>query len=145
MLTKLIYASMAARPITNEDLAAILEISRDWNGKNNITGMLCFGNNRFLQILEGNRVLIDDLFTRILKDKRHHNIKLLDYGQTKEHLYKNWSMGYIDATDKTVTAAIEKITGTPELIGENLTHNQAYALVSALHHRISTPFPNTPL
>jgi hypothetical protein len=39
-----------------------------------VTGMLLYGNERFLQVLEGEAEVVQEIYAQIKQDARHHNI-----------------------------------------------------------------------
>jgi len=97
-MNALIYESIANKNLTAEDISNILETAQDFNEKNNITGCLVYHNHKFLQIIEGEKMIIDDLFVIITNDKRHSEVKLLDECVIYERSFKKLSMAYIDTT-----------------------------------------------
>jgi len=71
------YVSTAVKYISKDDLTDILHHSRKNNAKVDITGILLFGKNRFLQILEGDENALEKLYENIRLDERHRNLLLL--------------------------------------------------------------------
>lgn len=65
MLIRLIYASLVSGRINTEDIEQILAASRRNNLVDGVTGMLCHGNSRFLQCLEGDEAKVDKIYSRI--------------------------------------------------------------------------------
>lgn len=88
------YCSSASPLLLAEDISAILEKARDFNTKNNITGCLLYHNREFIQILEGEKETVRNLFAKIGEDDRHTNIVLLAEGGKEERVFYNWSMAY---------------------------------------------------
>ncbi len=99
---ELIYCSLASRDLSANDIADILNTARDYNSKNNITGCLLYHNNEFIQILEGNKKVIKDLYTKIEKDKGHTGSTLLTEGGKEERTFTNWNMAFHKVTDDDV-------------------------------------------
>ena len=103
----LIYVSQAARPMSEDELAAILKKSRDYNTKDAITGLLIYkfspSENRanFMQLLEGPEDEVLSAFSRIEADKRHHTKVVLEQGEISDRNFPDWSMGFrnADASD----------------------------------------------
>ncbi len=103
----LIYVSQAARPMSEEDLAAILKKSRDYNTEDGISGLLIYkfspSENRanFMQLLEGPEDKVLAAFARIEADKRHHTKVVLEKGEISDRNFPDWSMGFrnADASD----------------------------------------------
>ncbi|WP_240538426.1 BLUF domain-containing protein [Rhodoferax sp. PAMC 29310] len=59
----------------------ILGASQRNNLRAGITGALCLSNGIFLQQLEGDRAAVNELYHRLLGDKRHHGTAVLDFGE----------------------------------------------------------------
>jgi hypothetical protein len=103
----LIYVSQAAKPMSEEDLAAILKKSRDYNTEDAISGLLIYkftpSENRanFMQLLEGPKDKVLAAFARIEADKRHHTKVVLEQGEIPDRNFPDWSMGFrnADASD----------------------------------------------
>ena len=55
MLVRLLYASRPASPLTSSIIDTILTQSQDGNPSKGITGILCFNDEVFMQVLEGGR------------------------------------------------------------------------------------------
>lgn len=68
------YVSTATPELSNTGVEEVLESSKNWNNSHKITGMLLYSDGNFLQILEGEKSDVQDLFQRIRKDARHKNI-----------------------------------------------------------------------
>ena len=61
---------------------------------NNISGVLIYKNGNFLQIIEGDKEIIDTLFLNIKKDKRHsHIITLIDF-PIPHRLFKEYKTSF---------------------------------------------------
>ncbi len=97
---ELIYYSSAKSNIGKDDITNILTKSRDFNSKNDITGFLLYHNNEFIQILEGDQKIIQDLYMTISKDDRHHTIRLVSQGATDKREFEYWKMGYYELTNE---------------------------------------------
>jgi len=95
MLVRLMYASRAAASMDNESLAAIMKKSRAHNPQVGVTGVLCFSGGIFLQVLEGGRLPVSQLYNRIANDARHHDVALLRYEEIGERRFAGWSMGQV--------------------------------------------------
>ena len=73
----LIYASYSQKQWSEEDLTNLLRRARAYNGAKEITGMLLFFNNRFLQLLEGSKQNVLPLLEKIKNDERHDDLLVL--------------------------------------------------------------------
>ncbi|MDH5457908.1 MAG: BLUF domain-containing protein, partial [Nitrospinota bacterium] len=67
-MIQITYISSETRPMLQHDLDDILSRSRENNIEMGITGMLLYGNNTFIQILEGEERTVDSLLRKIRKD-----------------------------------------------------------------------------
>ena len=94
MVHYLVYVSYSSRPIIEEDLRHILEVSKRDNAKANITGMLLYLQGRFIQILEGPKEAIDNLYGKIIQDPRHKNPQIILEGRIVKRNFSNWNMGF---------------------------------------------------
>ena len=96
MLVRCLYASRATAPLVAGTIDSILDQSRRNNPSRGITGMLCFANDIFIQVLEGGRDEVCDLFNEIVRDDRHSNVRILIFEEISERLFGSWTMGRVD-------------------------------------------------
>jgi Sensors of blue-light using FAD len=96
MLVRLMYASRAVPAVDQEELIAILKKSKANNAKSGVTGALCFSEGVFMQVLEGGRNAVNQLYSRIAADARHRDVVLLDYEEIEERRFSGWSMGQVN-------------------------------------------------
>lgn len=99
MLVRCLYASRAAKPLVPQVLDDILEQSSRRNPGLGITGLLCYTDDLFVQLIEGGRDEVCELFNAIVRDDRHVNVRLLDYEEISERRFGNWSMGKVNMRD----------------------------------------------
>lgn len=96
MLVRCLYASRAAAGTGPAMLDDILAQSRRNNPKQGITGMLCVSNDVFIQLLEGGRDEVCELYNAIIRDGRHENVRLLTYEEISQREFGNWTMGQVN-------------------------------------------------
>lgn len=96
VLCRLIYSSEAVAGLGYPDLKDIMEKSEKNNTPVGISGMLCYGNDKFLQILEGERSMVSETYERILNDERHMQSQLIDFREIDRRLFTNWSMKVVE-------------------------------------------------
>ena len=123
--SRIIYISQAINPFSKRDLLDLLHESRAYNSIDSIYGFLFYKNGFFFQVIEGKTQLINDLFDRIKKDKRHFNIKLISNTLIKNYLFDKWSMGCIEFNNP-------KLSLIPGLSGELETKENIEILVTNL-------------
>lgn len=104
MIYQVIYSSESSTPMQLDDLEDILEHARIWNATVGITGALVYADGVFLQILEGDRVKVQELMVRILGDLRHETVTVLRECEIARGLFGSWEMAYISATAAQVAA-----------------------------------------
>ena len=73
MLEELLYCSVSVpSQLTNEDLDHILASARQRNLAENITGMLLYYRGEFVQILEGEKMSVENIYQKFIgPDLRH--------------------------------------------------------------------------
>ncbi len=96
MLVRLLYASRAVPAIDQDALYAIVRQSKTNNPAQGVTGVLCFSEGIFLQVLEGGRSAVNKLYNRIATDPRHADVELLCYEEIGERHFAGWSMGQVN-------------------------------------------------
>jgi hypothetical protein len=99
MLIQLTYASRTSRILGPGDVKDILSASQRNNLRAGITGALCLSNGIFLQQLEGDRSAVNELYHRLLNDKRHHGTAVLDFGEIPHRRFASWSMGLLGSLE----------------------------------------------
>jgi hypothetical protein len=97
MLVRLLYASRAAAPLTAQVLDDIMAQSRRNNPKLGVTGLLCVSDDVFIQVLEGGRDEVCELYNAIVRDSRHSEVRLLSYDEVHERRFGAWTMGQVHA------------------------------------------------
>ena len=95
MLTRLIYISRAVGPQTTTVTTQILETARSYNKAHNLTGVLCQGKGLYVQVLEGERSVINGLYKRIVADNRHDHTEIVHFGEIDTRQFKDWSMALV--------------------------------------------------
>lgn len=96
MLVRLLYASRASSTLTPELIEGILAQSRQHNPSHGITGILCYSGDIFMQVLEGGRDAVCELYNHIARDDRHSNVRLLSYEEIRERRFASWTMGQVN-------------------------------------------------
>jgi len=92
---QLVYRSTAKRAFSASDLQSMLLEFRSYNARHGITGILLHSWSAFLQLLEGERAQVEELYGRIVNDPRHIEIVRLDMSLPRR-MFSDWSMGFVD-------------------------------------------------
>ena len=95
MLVRLLYASRPVAPLTTAVVDSILAQSRAHNPRLGITGVLCYSQDLFLQVLEGGRDEVCELYNTIVRDDRHDHVRILCYEEIAERLNELMIVGPI--------------------------------------------------
>jgi hypothetical protein len=95
-IARLIYASQASSPISMGDMVMLMEQARRFNSGLQITGMLAFSRDHFMQVLEGAPDRVNMLYHRIARDPRHHTLSLIDYSAIDGRAFSDWNMAALD-------------------------------------------------
>ena len=90
-LKRVVYVSEKT-DVTDITLKDIIASSKKNNSEENVTGCLLSGSNSFLQLLEGPAEFVNTLYSKISKDNRHKNVKMLCDEKIYERLFLSWSM-----------------------------------------------------
>ena len=111
MLYQLTYRSLAAEGITAADIRNILEASKSNNATKEITGCLVYNEGYFVQLLEGEKEVVQEIYRHIERDKRHSMAEVLSEGETLERLFPDWKMSYIklpEEPESTLESQVKK-------------------------------------
>ena len=93
-LFRIVYVSTAAPRLTGADIESILNASQSNNDERYITGYLVHNGPSFMQLIEGPFAEVDEIYGRILRDKRHSGIIRIMAEWTEIRAFPNWSMNY---------------------------------------------------
>lgn len=122
---ELLYMSVSTAEMHDSDLNEILDEARRHNDEAGITGMLLYGNREFIQILEGPKQEVLDLYKRIQADSRHTSAVTIHEGPIHNRAFSGWSMAFkvLEADDLGTLAEGEESFSTEaspiNLIKEN--------------------------
>ena len=96
-LVHLIYVSRFTPVCDTVALRNILAVSRAYNNQHDITGLLCYDPEFFMQWLEGPRAEVNRLYHNIINDPRHRDAQIITYADISDRAFRHWSMAYISA------------------------------------------------
>ncbi len=98
MLNRLVYFS--ERVCAERDIPDLVARSAARNKASNVTGMLLADDSCFIQILEGPRGAVSQLFMEIGRDPRHKAINLVEMTEIAAKSYPSWGMAYLSDPQK---------------------------------------------
>jgi hypothetical protein len=90
----LLYVSSAVNLFTDAQLDDLLRVSRHNNSSCGVTGMLLYVGGNFIQLLEGEKEVVQATHLRIAHDPRHHGLITLLQGDCDKREFSEWSMGF---------------------------------------------------
>jgi hypothetical protein len=131
MLVRLLYASRAAEAVTQAAIDSIMQQSREHNPAHGITGVLCYGGDVYMQVLEGGRTAVNALYNRIVSDSRHRQVILLHYEEVGERRFASWTMGQVNLA-KVNPSTLLKYLEKPELDPFAVSGKASLALLEEL-------------
>lgn len=99
MLIRLLYVSRAVGPQTTTVTTSILGTAQAFNATHGISGVLCQGQGLYLQVLEGERRAVNQLYAQILRDPRHTEVELLHLEEVAGRRFPDWSMAHVVLRD----------------------------------------------
>ena len=99
MLFSLIYVSSARKELPKAALLKLLESGRERNERDGITGLLLYKNGNIMQVLEGEKDNVMNLFCRIERDRRHRGVIVLLKRDIEQRCFGDWTMGFRDMND----------------------------------------------
>jgi hypothetical protein len=106
-LLSIVYSSTSAHPFKDEELNALLALSRENNARARLTGVLLYRSGRFLQVIEGPADILRERMSIIAADPRHLDVHILLQETIDERQFPDWTMAYEPASD----VAAEDIPG----------------------------------
>ncbi len=133
MLVRLLYASRAVDRIDEPLITSILEKACAYNAAHGLTGILCTSveGGVFLQVLEGGRAAVNELYGLIQRDPRHRDVTLLDYAEIGERRFSTWQMGNVNLS-RVNLGTILRFSESPVLDPFQLSGKTALALLEEL-------------
>lgn len=96
---QLVYVSTATFPLETNELRAIGRVATRNNAELGITGVLTYCDSKFMQFLEGEQSNVEEIFSVIKCDSRHHSIDVLRQGMIPKRQFSGWKMKYADIHD----------------------------------------------
>ncbi|MCS6244517.1 MAG: BLUF domain-containing protein [Opitutus sp.] len=101
IMIQLIYFSNASSSVSSVDIRNILAVARRRNCAEGLTGVLFYGGGRFMQVLEGEEVLVEKLYGGIKLDPRHSLLRLISKKVIQERDFADWTMAFRDTSTLT--------------------------------------------
>jgi len=87
------YISNVDKDLNTKGIKELCDFVELFNNNENISGVLIIRNKHFFQIIEGEEVKIDQLYSRIMKDTRHNGIIKLVDAKIKDRVFDDFNTG----------------------------------------------------
>ncbi|MEL7486100.1 MAG: BLUF domain-containing protein [Pseudomonadota bacterium] len=91
---QLLYTSNAVREFSDEELVGLLREARKRNTTRDVTGLLIYGDEAFMQAIEGPEDQVDRLFDTIRQDPRHQDVRQIYRETIPTKQFLSWRMGF---------------------------------------------------
>lgn len=128
-LHQLLYVSSATENFDDNDLVIILEKARKNNEALNITGMLLYHEGSFIQVLTGPKNAVEKLYSKIEKDDRHNQSRILLKHDVNNRQFENWTMGFYN-TNSNITKKIPGLNTFLENGFDNIEGNRVLEVLT---------------
>ena len=93
-LIQLVYQSRATVPLAADQLQRSLTRWRQHNQREHISGLLLYGEEDIVQVMEGPAAAVHRLYATIAADARHYDVLTLADGPVAARAFAEWSMGF---------------------------------------------------
>lgn len=100
----IIYLSQATVPFEESHLERLLLRARVFNAQHDVTGILLYGNEQFLQVLEGEEATVRALYAHICRDPRHRDVTTYDDKPVPRRSFADWRMAFQPLVPKQLLA-----------------------------------------
>lgn len=91
-MLRLIYTSVQTSSFYRSSFEQLCKKSSRANRDLDVSGLLLCNDMEFMQCLEGPQDAVASIYKKIIKDSRHHDIRLLMSEPVSERLFQDWSM-----------------------------------------------------
>jgi len=107
MLRRIAWSSVPSSSFSAARLGEIVAPAR-WNNKcNDVSGMLLYTGVHFLEILEGEESVLNEMWSRLERDDRHASLVRIGDEACNERRFADWKMAYAD--DQVVGSQVETL------------------------------------
>jgi hypothetical protein len=95
MIRRVAYVSRPRIDLPATEIPRIVVVSRAYNARNGITGILVYTGTDFAQLIEGRPPAVAALWQRIGADDRHVDMTLLLDEDDTTPWFPDWRVGYL--------------------------------------------------
>ncbi|MBU1252857.1 MAG: BLUF domain-containing protein [Alphaproteobacteria bacterium] len=129
-MERIVYTSRARTDLASDEVFRIIETSARNNPARDVTGFLIFNQNRFLQLVEGERQALDELLGVLKRDPRHCDLAIHVREPATKRCFPNWRMRRLGSASESGAEILhilaERDIGPQcmQLVGEFLTYSE---------------------
>ena len=116
----------------DENLRNICTIAKSFNILHNITGVIFYHNQNFLQLIEGEKADVELLMKKISADTRHTNITTIVNKEVGSRGFGKWNMDAFNL-DKNHTIDVDLVTKCTDLFNSK-TDIDATRMIKGVKH-----------
>lgn len=91
-LYELIYQSLASENFEDHDIPELFHLAKTNNEIHKVTGCLFYYERTFIQVIEGSKSTIEQLYKNIKNDTRNQKVELMWDGYIEERGFKTWAL-----------------------------------------------------
>lgn len=117
---RLIYVSTASDGLVPEDIDAIVASSIRNNETRNITGVLIYNGLNFLQVLEGPRANVENIYSRIMMDTRHVSVTTVLSETAELRMFSGWHMAGRKTPELVGDPAFDRFSGVRDVMDRQM-------------------------
>ena len=107
MLRRLAWSSLPSPTFSAARMGEIAAPARSSNKCNNVSGVLLYTGVHFVEILEGEERVLDEMWSRLQRDDRHVSLVRIGDEPCNERRFAEWKLAYAD--DQDVGAQVEAL------------------------------------
>jgi Sensors of blue-light using FAD len=93
-MKSILYVSVADPALVSDDIYQLVGNAQDRNRADGISGIMLYNGSNFMQLIEGDPVVIDACFNRIAQDQRHSGVVTLRNDPVAVREFPEWAMRY---------------------------------------------------
>lgn len=130
MNVQLIYISTPTSDALIDE--GFIRDSQSRNKKHGINSIIITSPKFYIQLLEGERVAVNRLYSNILKNDRHRDVLILRYVEVKSKEFTDWSMVHLSEDD-----LVNEVIATSKLSSRMLPSDMSGVEALALLRRVA--------
>ncbi|MEO1583752.1 MAG: BLUF domain-containing protein [Planctomycetota bacterium] len=141
-LFQTIYHSTSSGPVSRPALEELARVAGERNAERELTGVLLYGWQNFVQLLEGTADRTFELLGRIAKDRRCQTVQVHAIRPVPRRTYDGWAMQtwHVQETDETFRITFAQLL--LELQSDALTPDERIDLAIKHIEEIKPTFGN---